>query len=102
MSAPTIAVDSSFKNRPRAGTGSRSVPQPVYPPLVHPVLARLEYLQWIDSAWDGVPLGQHARTRRRHYFLTADGVVAARQSLAEAFADRHTPTGFPKPLRGMT
>jgi len=70
--------------------------------LVHPVLARLEYLQWIDSAWDDVPLGQHPRTRRRHYFLTADGVVAARQSLAEAFADRHTPTGFPKPLRGMT
>ncbi len=53
---------------------------------VHPTLARLEGLGWLDSAWEAVDLQQAGRPARRYYRLTALGARDARAALARARA----------------
>jgi len=56
----------------------------------YPILARLERAGWLASSWE--ELDEHAagRRRRRYYSLTPDGLIWARQALAETL-DRLTP-----------
>jgi len=70
--------------------------------VVQPVLAGLEQRQWVQSGWDEVPHDRHPHTRRRQYRLTADGVVAARQALAEAAQAGPRRLGVLRPLDGTT
>lgn len=68
---------------------------------IHPILARLEGLGWLESHWED-EAGAHAegRPRRRYYRLTTDGAERARIALARATvpvagiaALRPSPTG---------
>jgi PadR family transcriptional regulator, regulatory protein PadR len=62
---------------------------------IHPILARLERLGWLQSRWEDLDPHEAGRPRRRYYSLTSDGAVRARDALARA----HTPAGHLKTLR---
>src|ERR1700742_3591898 len=51
---------------------------------IHPILARLERLGWLESHWEDVDPVPAGRPRRRYYRLTPDGTERARQALAGA------------------
>ncbi|QNK80503.1 PadR family transcriptional regulator [Nakamurella sp. PAMC28650] len=55
---------------------------------LHPILARIEHLGWVESDWESIVPQKEGRPRRRYYRLTADGAVSARSALAEAHAER--------------
>jgi DNA-binding PadR family transcriptional regulator len=52
---------------------------------IHPILARLECVGWLQSSWEQVDPREQGRPRRRYYRLTPDGVVLARDALARAY-----------------
>ena len=49
---------------------------------VHPILARLEGLRWVESRWEDVDPSSAGRPARRYYRLTASGADEARAALA--------------------
>lgn len=51
---------------------------------VHPILARLEGMGWLESRWEEVDVLVAGRPARRYYRLTGAGVEAARSALARA------------------
>jgi PadR family transcriptional regulator PadR len=51
---------------------------------IHPILARLERLGWLESHWEDVVPQEEGRPRRRYYQLTKDGAERARIALAQA------------------
>jgi PadR family transcriptional regulator, regulatory protein PadR len=52
---------------------------------IHPILARLEGLGWLESHWEEtVTAHSEGRPRRRYYQLTTDGAERARIALAQA------------------
>jgi PadR family transcriptional regulator, regulatory protein PadR len=52
---------------------------------VHPILARLEGLEWLESRWEGIDPSLEGRPARRYYRLTGAGVESARDALARAY-----------------
>jgi len=63
---------------------------------VHPILARLEGVRWVESRWEDVDPRVEGRPARRYYRLTAVGVEHARQALAHAYRGRRAaPTAIP-------
>ncbi|MDX6254214.1 MAG: PadR family transcriptional regulator, regulatory protein PadR [Frankiales bacterium] len=65
---------------------------------IHPILARLEGVRWIESRWESIDPREQGRPARRYYRLTASGVELARQALARAYSGR-AATAPPIPLR---
>ncbi len=65
---------------------------------IHPILARLEGVRWIESRWESIDPREQGRPARRYYRLTASGVELARQALAGAYSGRRA-TSQPIPLR---
>jgi DNA-binding PadR family transcriptional regulator len=63
---------------------------------IHPILARLEGLGWLDSYWEDVDPVVAGRPRRRYYRLNPQGADQARNALATA----RTPLS--RLLPGMT
>jgi PadR family transcriptional regulator, regulatory protein PadR len=62
---------------------------------IHPILARLERLGWLESRWENIDPQAEGRPRRRYYKLTALGVEQARRALTGA----HSPAaGLPRNL----
>lgn len=55
---------------------------------VHPILARLEGLGWVESRWEEIDPSAAGRPARRYYRLTGDGVAEARGALARAYRGR--------------
>jgi PadR family transcriptional regulator PadR len=51
---------------------------------IHPILARLEGLGWLESRWENVSAHEEGRPRRRYYRLTTDGAERSRIALAQA------------------
>ena len=51
---------------------------------IHPILARLEGLGWLESWWEDAVPQEEGRPRRRYYKLTGDGAERARIALAQA------------------
>lgn len=51
---------------------------------IHPILARLEKAEWLESRWEEVDPREKGRPRRRYYRLSKDGAVRARAALARA------------------
>src|SRR5215218_9744048 len=51
---------------------------------VHPILARLEGIGWLESQWEEIDPREQGRPQRRYYKLTASGAQSARQALARA------------------
>ena len=51
---------------------------------IHPILARLEKLGWVDSKWEELDPKEAGRPRRRYYRLTPDGAELACDALAHS------------------
>ena len=51
---------------------------------IHPILARLEGLGWLESHWEDIDPVVEGRPRRRYYRLSPDGAEQARAALANA------------------
>jgi DNA-binding PadR family transcriptional regulator len=66
---------------------------------VHPILARLEGLGWLESRWEDVDPREEGRPPRRYYRLTATGVRDARAALAGA---RRPALGRLRPATGSS
>jgi DNA-binding PadR family transcriptional regulator len=64
---------------------------------VHPILARLEGLRWVQSRWEDIDPKVEGRPARRYYRLTAAGAQAARTALAEAYQSKR-PVRIPRPV----
>jgi PadR family transcriptional regulator, regulatory protein PadR len=58
---------------------------------VHPILARLEGVRWLESRWEDINPRVEGRPARRYYQLTAGGVEAARAALARAYLPTRIP-----------
>jgi PadR family transcriptional regulator, regulatory protein PadR len=52
---------------------------------VHPILARLEGLGWMESRWEEIDPRLEGRPSRRYYQLTASGAQNAREALVRAY-----------------
>ena len=64
---------------------------------VHPILARLEGLRWVQSRWEDIDPKAEGRPARRYYRLTAAGVQQARAALAEAYQAKRR-VRLPRPV----
>ncbi|MEA5363073.1 helix-turn-helix transcriptional regulator [Amycolatopsis sp., V23-08] len=53
---------------------------------IHPILARLEGIGWLESRWEDVDPREAGRPRRRFYRLSPDGAASALTALARADA----------------
>jgi len=51
---------------------------------VHPILARLEGVGWVESRWEDVDPADAGRPARRYYRLTPSGLQRAHDALARA------------------
>jgi DNA-binding PadR family transcriptional regulator len=65
---------------------------------VHPILARLEGVGWLQSRWEDIDPRTEGRPARRYYRLTAEGAEAAQAALARAY--RPAPTRRLRPQVG--
>ena len=68
---------------------------------VHPILARLEGLDWVVSRWEDVDPASEGRPARRYYRLTAQGRDQARAALARA-ARRVQVSPVARPVRSTS
>jgi PadR family transcriptional regulator, regulatory protein PadR len=57
---------------------------------VHPILARLEGIGWLESRWEDVEASTAGRPARRYYRFAPDGAGHARQALERAYRGRQT------------
>lgn len=68
---------------------------------IHPILARLEGLGWLESRWEEADPTEEGRPRRRYYRLTDDGAENARIALAQAHRPATVQSGHrPRPAGG--
>lgn len=69
---------------------------------IHPILARLEGLGWLESRWEDIDNAhQNGRPPRRYYRLTKDGAEHARIALARATTPVNTIASLqPRPAGG--
>jgi DNA-binding PadR family transcriptional regulator len=67
---------------------------------VHPILARLEGVGWLQSRWEDIDPRTEGRPARRYYRLTAEGARAAQSALARAL--RPSPARRLRPQVGET
>lgn len=68
---------------------------------IHPILARLEGLGWLESRWEDAVPKEEGRPRRRYYKLTEDGAERARIALAQATTSLATLGLNPRPAGGL-
>lgn len=61
---------------------------------IHPILARLEGLGWVESTWEDIDPAKAGRPKRRYYRLSPDGAEHARQALASARTPLSRLRGF--------
>lgn len=66
---------------------------------VHPILARLEGIGWLESRWEDIDPRIAGRPARRYYQLTSAGAESARSALARAYRSPKQ-TRFLPPLPG--
>ena len=57
---------------------------------IHPILARLEGIGWVESSWEDIDPRVEGRPQRRYYRLTATGAASARDALSRAYRSRGT------------
>jgi DNA-binding PadR family transcriptional regulator len=69
---------------------------------IHPILARLEGLGWVESQWEDIDSHAEGRPRRRYYKMTQDGADQARLALARATTPVSAVPGLrPRPAGGL-
>lgn len=61
---------------------------------IHPILARLEGLGWLESRWEEIDPVKEGRPKRRYYRLSPDGAEQARYALANARTSISQLPGF--------
>ena len=67
---------------------------------IHPILARLERVCWLESRWEDIDPSAAGRPARRYYRLTESGAAQAWRALASA---RRPQLGFvPIPKEGLS
>lgn len=66
---------------------------------VHPILARLERVGWLESRWEDIDPSEEGRPARRYYRLTESGAMQARRALS---AKARTRVGFSPIPQGGT
>lgn len=59
---------------------------------VHPILARLEAVGWLESRWEDIDPRIEGRPARRYYRLSPTGLAPVRNALARAYRTRGTAT----------
>jgi DNA-binding PadR family transcriptional regulator len=64
---------------------------------VHPILARLEGLRWVQSRWEDIDPKLEGRPARRYYRLTDAGAQQARTALAQAYQSKRQ-VRIPRPV----
>lgn len=86
MTLPTQLVLRAFLARPaREMYGLEICGEAGLPSgTIHPILARLEHLGWLESHWEEIRPEEVGRPKRRYYQLTKDGAESARIALAQA------------------
>jgi PadR family transcriptional regulator, regulatory protein PadR len=57
---------------------------------VHPILARLEGVDWVESRWEDIDPRKEGRPARRYYRLTSGGLESAQSALARAYRPART------------
>lgn len=68
---------------------------------IHPILARLEGLGWLESHWEEIDPAEEGRPRRRYYRLTDGGAESARIMLAQTGTRNSAQSGLrPRPAGG--
>lgn len=67
---------------------------------VHPILARLEGIGWLESRWEDIDPTVEGRPQRRYYRLTGNGRAAASAALARS--RQASLQGQLRPLGGET
>ncbi len=55
---------------------------------IHPILARLEGVGWLESRWEDIDPSTAGRPPRRYYRLTGPGISHAQAGLARAHRPR--------------
>ncbi|MFF3852869.1 PadR family transcriptional regulator [Micromonospora sp. NPDC002575] len=60
---------------------------------LYPILARLEQVEWLESAWEEHEAVEPGRPRRRYYQLSSHGAASARLALEHAIR-RVTPRSW--------
>jgi DNA-binding PadR family transcriptional regulator len=68
---------------------------------VHPILARLEGVGWVESRWEDIDPSQAGRPARRYYRLTSVGANRAPAALLRAARPRRSGLA-PHPLPGQS
>jgi DNA-binding PadR family transcriptional regulator len=64
---------------------------------VHPILARLERVGWVESRWEDIDPSTQGRPARRYYRLTSTGIADAQNALARAYRPRQM-SPVPRPI----
>jgi PadR family transcriptional regulator, regulatory protein PadR len=87
MTLPTQFVLSAFLDAPTQDLYGIEIGTAAGLPsgTVHPILARLEGLGWLESRWEQIDPRVEGRPPRRYYKLTASGAQGARDALARAY-----------------
>ena len=68
---------------------------------IHPILARLEGLGWLESRWEDASPQEEGRPRRRYYYWSKDGAERARIALAQATTSVSTIGLRTRPAGGL-
>jgi PadR family transcriptional regulator, regulatory protein PadR len=68
---------------------------------IHPILARLEGLGWLESRWEDASPQEEGRPRRRYYYWSKDGAERARIALAQATTSTASLGLRPRPAGGL-
>src|SRR5262245_28048762 len=67
---------------------------------IHPILARLERVGWLESRWEDIDPAKEGRPRRRYYRLSRDGAEQARHALDTARTPIATMPGLRPVISG--
>jgi PadR family transcriptional regulator, regulatory protein PadR len=67
---------------------------------IHPILARLENIGWVESRWEDLDPVEAGRPRRRYYRLTREGALRAQVALDRVSASRSRVARFRTGLSG--
>jgi len=102
MTLPTQLVLRAFLEDPGAERYGLEIGDTAGLPsgTIHPILARLERLGWVESRWEDVDPSEVGRSARRYYRLTTDGIELARNGLARAYRPQRRL--IPRPQPGQT
>jgi PadR family transcriptional regulator, regulatory protein PadR len=68
---------------------------------IHPILARLEGLGWLESRWEDASPQEEGRPRRRYYHWSKDGAERARIAMAQAATSVSTIGLRTRPAGGL-